>query len=123
MKNPKEEPKQELNLNCFDCNKSLQDCTCIEDTIDMTQETLEEAAERLSELQEGTYTPQHKITYKHGFEDGAKWQQERSYSEEDMIEASKYGYNFHKTTQFPNQEFEDSCIRNTQQWFEQFKKK
>ena len=40
-------------------------------------ETLEEAAERLSELQEGTYTPQHKITYKHGFEDGTKWQQEQ----------------------------------------------
>ena len=38
------------------------------------------------------------------------------YSEEDMIKASKYGYNFHKTTQFPEQEFEDSCIRNTQQW-------
>ena len=50
-------------------------------------------------------------------------QQENSYSEEDMIEASKYGYNFHKTTQFPKQEFEDSCIRNTQQWLEQFKKK
>ena len=34
--------KQELNLNCFDCNKSLQDCTCMEDTIDIKQETLEE---------------------------------------------------------------------------------
>jgi hypothetical protein len=49
-------------------------------------------------------------------------EQERSYSEEDMIEASKYGYNFHKTTIFPEQEFEDSCIRNTQQWLTQFKK-
>tara|TARA_R110000823_G_scaffold54057_6_gene132848 strand:+ start:424 stop:666 length:243 start_codon:yes stop_codon:yes gene_type:complete len=46
-----------------------------------------------------------------------------SYSEDDMIEASKYGYNFHKTTQFPNQEFEDSCINNTKQWFQSFKKK
>jgi hypothetical protein len=37
----------------------------------LTQETLEEAAERLSELQEGTYTIQHKTTYQHGFIDGA----------------------------------------------------
>ena len=55
--------------------------------------------------------------------DGAKWQAERMYSEEDMIEASKYGYNFHKTTSFPEQEFEDSCIRNTKQWLTTFKKK
>jgi len=35
--------KKELNLECKDCNKSLEDCTCIEDTIDVKQETLEEA--------------------------------------------------------------------------------
>ncbi len=35
--------KKELNLECKDCNKSLEDCTCIEDTIDMKQKTLEEA--------------------------------------------------------------------------------
>jgi hypothetical protein len=34
----KEEPKQELN--CFDCNKSLEDCTCIKDTIVMEQERM-----------------------------------------------------------------------------------
>jgi len=61
--------------------------------------------------------------YKIGVIDGLKWQQKGSYSEEDMIEASKYGYNFHKTTQFPTQEFEDSCIRNTKQWLTQFRKK
>jgi hypothetical protein len=39
----KEEPKQK----CKDCSTSLEDCTCIEDTIDMKQETtLEEAAEK-----------------------------------------------------------------------------
>jgi hypothetical protein len=36
-----------------------------------------EAAKRLCELQEGTYTPQHKVTYQHGFIDGAKWQLEQ----------------------------------------------
>ena len=38
------------------------------------------------------------------------------YTEQDMLLAAKYGYNFHKTTSFPDQEFEDSCVRNTQQW-------
>lgn len=47
----------------------------------------------------------------------------KKYSEEDMIEAARYGYNFHKTTQFPNQEFDDSCIRNTQQWLKTIKNK
>jgi hypothetical protein len=47
-------------------------------------ETIEEAAERLSELQEGTYRLQHKITYKHGFIDGAKWQSERMYNTDDV---------------------------------------
>jgi hypothetical protein len=60
--------------------------------------------------------------FEQGFIEGAEYQAERMYSEEDMIEASKYGYNFHKSTQFPNQEFEDSCIRNTQQWLNQIKK-
>lgn len=26
-------------LNCFDCNKSLEDCTCIEDTIEIKYQT------------------------------------------------------------------------------------
>jgi len=38
------------------------------------------------------------------------------YTKEDMINASKYGYNYHKTSQFLSQEFEDSCINNTKQW-------
>lgn len=48
---------------------------------------------------------------------------EKLYTEKDMLEASKYGYNFHKTTSFPNQEWEDSCIRNTQQWMTTLKTK
>lgn len=45
------------------------------------------------------------------------------YSEEDMLKASKYGYDFHKTTQFPDQKFEDSCINNTKQWLRSIMKK
>lgn len=58
-----------------------------------------------------------------GFINGAKWVEERMFSEEDMIKSSKYGYNFHKTSSFPEHNFEDACIRNTQQWLTIFKKK
>ena len=84
------------------------------------QETLEEAGLKHCELIDNFPALENSLF---SFKEGAKWQAERMYSEEDMIEASKYGYNFHKTTQFPEQEFEDSCIRNTQQWLTQFKKK
>ncbi len=46
----------------------------------------------------------------------------KTYTEEDMINASKYGYEFHKTTSFPNQEFKDSCVNNTKQWLTTFNK-
>ena len=64
----------------------------------MKQETLEEFAERLC--------PNKQVEYDMIIE-GAKWQQERSYSEEDMREAFEWGV-AHIT-------FED--------WFKQFKKK
>jgi hypothetical protein len=35
--------KQEIKIQCKDCSTSLEDCTCIEDTIEMKQETLEES--------------------------------------------------------------------------------
>ena len=35
-----------------------------------TKEEIEQLAEHSSEVQEATYTTQHKITYKHGFIDG-----------------------------------------------------
>jgi hypothetical protein len=81
------------------------------------QETLEEAM-----IQNGYHDKPSDELWREGVEFGANWQAERMYSEEDMINASKYGYNFHKTTLFPNQEFEDSCINNTKQWLTIFKK-
>jgi hypothetical protein len=80
------------------------------------QETLEEAAERLSELQEGTYTIQHKTTYQHGFIDCAKWQQQQNknkYSEEEVIQIL-INYLHYLTT---------NDGRPSEEWFEQFKKK
>ena len=35
-----------------------------------TKEEIEQLAENSSEIQEATYTTQHKITYKHGYIDG-----------------------------------------------------
>ena len=62
-----------------------------------------------------------------GYEDedfinGASWMEDRMYTEEDMIAASKYGYDFHKTSQFPAQVFKESCINNTKQWLTTFNK-
>ncbi len=44
------------------------------------KETLEEAAEMYIQSKNPQWTPYHKQSFK----DGAKWQQERSYSEEDI---------------------------------------
>ena len=103
--------KQELNLNCFDCNKSLQDCTCMEDTIDMKQETLEEAADKLFP---SCGKPLRKIAQK-GFIAGAKWQTEKMYSEKEVLNIlNEFCDNFYE-----NSIREDIIIK----WFEQFKKK
>ena len=101
--------KQELNLNCFDCNKSLQDCTCMEDTIDMKQESIEEAASRL-------YPAEWDWKEKESFIEGAQWQQEQDknkFSEEEVLNI------LYKHT-------EDMLAGKKitlEQWFEQFKKK
>ena len=74
----------------------------VKDLIDAhKQETLEEVAEQF-EYTNGVY----------GFKQGVKWQQERSYSEEEVLEIL----------------FELSCNSDTdkeevKEWFEQFKKK
>ena len=78
------------------------------------KETHKEAAERLSELQEATYTIQHKTTYTHGFVDGAKWQQNNSYSEEEVLDILK-------TFLYNSQMGKD--VEDVELWFEQFKNK
>ena len=40
------------------------------------------------------------------------------YTEEDMLQAAKYGYEFRDKTSFPEHKFEDSCINNTKQWLQ-----
>ena len=74
----------------------------------MKKETLEEATERY-------IAEDNKNRYYYDFIAGAKWQQERSYSEEDMINFSKYCFKKSFTNKGTDLTIEDL--------FEQFKKK
>ena len=60
-----------MKLVCKDCNKSLEDCTCIEDTIELPNQALIEAAERY--IAGDNYN-----RYYDDFIEGAKWQQEQN---------------------------------------------
>ena len=79
------------------------------------QETLEEVAERLYQYQSENppYTIITPIAKIEGFIEGAKWQQERMYSEEEVI---KILYQFHY-------DLVNSNFDTKEQWFQQFKKK
>ena len=77
------------------------------------QETLEEVAENFW-LNDDSMTDNDRISYVNGFKQGAKWQQERSYSEEeviDLLKALQIGYYIHNERV------------DIDKWFEQFKKK
>jgi hypothetical protein len=82
------------------------------------QETLEEAAERLYSDKE---YPMYGATRRYGFINGAKWQQERSYSEEEVKEAIRFGFDKGFCSNSRNK------VKNLglseQEWFEQFKNK
>jgi hypothetical protein len=87
------------------------------------KEQLEEAAEKMykqsyDEFGEATWDEGKLFHRKAGFIDGAKWQQERMYSEEDLREAfkqSRQALIFEKDMPPVYNDFEE--------WFEQFKKK
>jgi hypothetical protein len=87
------------------------------------QETLEEAAERFYPLSKGgsMWMPSvddcNKANKQEGFIEGAKWQAERMYSEEDLREAYKACY-----TPFSFDRIGD-LDKDFSVWFEQFKKK
>ena len=100
---PKEEPKQDKIMERFIANAK--------------QETLEEAAERWVFDTNGHKWSNNDDTAGDNyasFKRGAKWQQERSYSEEEVLDILK--------------ELEIECVINPRrteirEWFEQFKKK
>ena len=84
----------------------------------MEKETLEEAAEKEFPLMDTEWCRTedceeenlHLLGHRRSFIKGAKWQQKRMYSEEDMEEAFTNGL---------NRSFDSDFDR----WFEQFKKK
>jgi hypothetical protein len=87
----------------------------------MKEETIEEAAERLfSNFQkENPIISKKDIRpFKLGFIKGTKWQSERMYSEEDMINFHKWAYQKNRI-----EESDKTTKELLKEWFEQFKKK
>ena len=92
--------------------------------VTMTKETLEEAAESRygtdMDSIRGSNVYDLNTDLKRGFIEGAKWQQERMYSEEDLREAFKGGSKMCWTD--INQETQEPYYYDFNEWFEQFKK-
>lgn len=94
------------------------------------EETLEEAAENYVRNESDATL---KLISKYSFKDGAKWNQERMYSEEDMFEFSQWishedwvylpskGYWVNEEQEELEQKLNSKEILNM--WFEQYKKK
>ena len=104
-----------MKQECKDCNKSLDDCTCIEDTIELPNQALIDVAERLKgkELFKESNDRARKILS----EIKSLPIQERMYSEEDMIKFAMF-YHTHqgKATKYWGKDL-------FKEWFEQLKKK
>ena len=79
----------------------------------MKQETLEEAAEKFRSNNPGTMQGGNNTKILNAFKNGAKWQQERSYSEEEVW----------KLVNKLNQTLNIGSDLTLEEWFEQFKKK
>jgi hypothetical protein len=72
---PPEEPKQECKGSFKDCFKPLDECTCD------NQESLEEAMSK-----NGYHESDYDKIWREGAQFGTKWQSQRSYSEEEVLE-------------------------------------
>jgi hypothetical protein len=87
----------------------------------MEKETLEEAAKSNALLELEKYQPtkeRFKLSCKNSFLRGAKWQQEISYSEEEVIKL------LHKRDEHMNTYDKlHGGFQTPKEWFEQFKKK
>lgn len=76
----KEKPKQEYNNLNYGGGFTEEDIK----RVSLKQETLEEAAEKFRSNNPGTMQGGNNTKILNAFKNGAKWQQERSYSEEDI---------------------------------------
>ena len=104
----KEEPK------CFDCQGTIKEGICFCNREEPKQETLEEAAKEFFRKFKHTHSPDN---YYLALVEFAKWNQERIYSEEDMIEFAQ----IYLSKRNDNPRMSNKDIFNL--WFEQFKKK
>ena len=84
----------------------------------MKQETLEEAAERVAKLKYGDTI--YGLERVNAFKEGAKWQAERMYSEEEVIELLTQRSKHFGTKRKP---FQELLLKQDLKWFEQVKKK
>ena len=90
------------------------------------QETLEEAAERFYPISKGgsMWMPSahdcNQANKQEGFIEGAKWQSERMYSEEEVIEILTQRC---KNFGTKNEKFQKLLLKQDLEWFEQQKKK
>jgi hypothetical protein len=125
MKNPKEDLTK-----CYCGHTIMCDCSPQDES---KQETLEEVAEKYSREVWGVYYddvhPDIAITETQGeisvkdFSRGAKWQQERMYSDEEVIGiVQKLMYDVH-CGDITNTDFVVDFKISPIKWFEQFKKK
>ena len=81
------------------------------------KETLEEAAERLCPIKGEYFDKEFYMVRRIAFIEGAKWQAERMYSEEEVLELIKNREDY--------MDSEDNILdyQTIKEWFEQFKKK
>ena len=87
---------EETKLQCKDCNDSLADCTCIEDTIDIKQENTSDYIDR------------------HIVQAMVEVAKQKMYSEEEVIDIAKQAFVLGK---------DFGLIGTFSEWFEQFRKK
>jgi hypothetical protein len=108
----------QLIAQCINCNQYNPAYKIIIPKEEPKQETLEEAAEQY--VIDESYLPVYKEECERSFKNGALWQAERMYSEEDLKEAFEAG---HKKgfSGYPNTENWKELP--FEKWFEQFKKK
>jgi hypothetical protein len=84
------------------------------------KETLEEASERYANTHQDVSATLGKYLVKSVFQDGAKYQQERMYSEEEVIELLTKRCEYFGTSVSP---FDKILLKQDLEWFNEFKKK
>ena len=85
-------------------------------SIDMKQDPLEQAAKKYAEMHQDVSGNLGKYLVKAVFQDGAQWQQERMYSEEDMRKCWDASKRFERP-------ISEGYAPNFNEFIEQFKKK